>query len=97
MHPIGGSKNLYSILFAVVDSNAELELKVRYVVDVMEACLVDSLSLISVCENVCFLFTHRRNCFCIQLVIYGVVKCSAVIYAVRQLQDCLLRFREVLL
>ena len=51
--PSGGSKNLDTILCAVVDPDAEIELKVRDVVDVMKTCLVDSLSLISACENVC--------------------------------------------
>ena len=53
MHPVEGSKDLDTILFAVVDPDAEFKLKVRDVVDVMEACLFDSFSFISVFENVC--------------------------------------------
>ena len=89
MYPVGGSNNLGIIVFAVVDPDVVIELKDRDVVDVMEACFVDSLSLISVCENVCvFVYTSDELAFCIQLVVYGVVKCLVVIYAVRQLLDC---------
>ena len=49
VYPLGGLKHLDKILFAVI------ELQVRDVDDVMEACFVDSLSLMSVCENVCVL------------------------------------------
>ena len=47
MYPVGGSKYLDIILLAVI------ELQVRDVDDVMKVCFVDSLSLNSVCENVC--------------------------------------------
>ena len=43
---VGVLNHMYIILFAVI------ELQVRDVDDVMEACFVDSLSLNSVCENV---------------------------------------------
>ena len=46
---LGALKHLDKILFAVI------EIQVRDVDDVMEACFVDSLSLMSVCENVCVL------------------------------------------
>ena len=72
VHPVEGSKNLHSILFAVVDPDAELELKVRDVADVMEACFVDSLSSISFCENVCvFVYTSEELAFSMQLFVYG--------------------------
>ena len=50
MYPAGGSTylNIYSWF-------AGIELKVIDVDDVMEACVVESLALISVCENVCIL------------------------------------------
>ena len=61
----------------------------RDVVDVMEACLVDSLSSISFCENVCvFVYTSEELAFSMQLF-FMVVNCFVVIYAVRQLLDCL--------
>ena len=42
MNPVGGSKK-YLVFSYVVDPDAELKLNVReFVVDVMEACLVDS-------------------------------------------------------
>ena len=46
---VGVLKHMYIILFAVI------ELQVRDVDDVMEACFVYSLSLVSVCEHVCVL------------------------------------------
>ena len=50
VYPAGGSTylNIYSWF-------AGIELKVIDVDDVMEACVVESLALISVCENVCIL------------------------------------------
>ena len=42
------------ILFAVVGPEVQIELNDRVVDDVMEACFVDSLSLVSACENVWF-------------------------------------------
>ena len=47
VYPFGVLKHLNIILSAVI------ELQVRDVDDVMETCVVDSLALISVCENVC--------------------------------------------
>ena len=49
VYPLGGLKHLDNILCAVI------ELQVRDVDNVMEACFVDILSLMSVCENVCAL------------------------------------------
>ena len=41
-----------------------MEFKVRDVVDVMVYCFVDSLQLISVCENVCaFVYTSDELAF----------------------------------
>ena len=47
MYPVGVLEHLDIILSVVI------ELQVRDVGDVMEACFVDRSSLISVCENVC--------------------------------------------
>ena len=49
MYPVGVLEHLDKFLSVVI------ELQVRDVGDVMEACFVDSSSLISVCENVCVL------------------------------------------
>ena len=49
VYPLGGLKHLDKILFAVI------ELQVRDVDNAMESCVVDILSLMSVCENVCAL------------------------------------------
>ena len=67
MYPVGGSKYLDIILFAVI------ELQVRDADDVMEACFVDSLSLISVCENVWyFALTLDEFTFAANAVIIGL-------------------------
>ena len=64
VYPVGGSNNLDIMLLAAVDSEAVIELKVGDVDDVIEACFVDSLSLISVCENVCvFVYTSAALAF----------------------------------
>ena len=44
VYPAGSSKHLDSFLLAVIDPEAAIELNDRDVVDVMEACLADSLS-----------------------------------------------------
>ena len=71
MYPVRGLQNI-DIMFSVV-----IELKDRDVVDVMEACCVDSLSLISVCQNVCvFVYTSDKLAVVFNRLFYGVVKMS---------------------
>ena len=57
------------ILFAVIDSEVVIELNDRAVDDVMEACFVDSLSLISLCENIdVFVYTSAELAFWFNLL-----------------------------
>ena len=60
----GGSRYLDITLFAAVDPDYVIKLKITYVVDVMKACFVDILFSISVFENVrIILCTHRTSWF----------------------------------
>ena len=83
VYPTGGSKKRVMILLAVVDPDVVIELNARAVDDVMEAFLVDSLSLISVCENVfVFVYTSAELAF-VAIFLYGVVEGLAVVDAFR--------------
>ena len=74
VHIAAGSKYIDIVLFAVVEPEVVIELKIKAVVDVMESCLVNSLSLISVCEYVrLFVYTSDVFCSLMPSVIYGVV------------------------
>ena len=56
-------------LFAVVDPAVVIELNDRAVDNVMEACFVYSLSLVSVCENVdVFVYTAAELAFWFNLL-----------------------------
>ena len=64
MYLVGGSKDLDIVLFVVVDPEIVKYLNIGDVVDVMTVCCVDSLSLMSVCENVCvFVYTSDELAF----------------------------------
>ena len=71
LHRVGGSRYLDIILCAAI------ELQVRDVDDVMEACFVDSLSLISVCETVCVLVqtSDELACAANELIVVLLKKC----------------------
>ena len=57
------------ILFAVLDSEVVIDLNDRAVDNVMEACFVDNLSFISVCENVdVFVYTSAKFAFWFNLL-----------------------------